>query len=181
MKLKVLVRTEHGSHLYNLAHTDSDYDFYEVYYYPYQYEPKRKASQQIINQIDTTRVSLDRFTSLCFKGVPQSLETLFSPEECWSDVHNDWYIISHNIKTNLKFHMPEIMDTYHRTSWNFYKDGTDKKIKHAFRLLINASELREACEMNPRLNARQVGELNGLVNSFDRDSLYKQMLYQTFN
>lgn len=172
----------HGSHLYGLARPDSDTDYYEIYdFYNQRYRPKRQASQKIVGELDEVKISLDRFTDLCFKGVPQAIEVLFSPEEAWV-VENGWLDISAQTKLELGNHMPAILETYKRTALNFFysKKDQEKKRRHAFRLMINASELKASGQMHSRLVEEQVELINSLTTSFYSEEKFKDMLYNTF-
>jgi predicted nucleotidyltransferase len=172
----------HGSHLYGLARPDSDLDYYEIYdFYNRRYRPKKQSSQKIVGQLDEVKITLDRYIDLCFKGVPQAVEVLFSPEETWV-IENDWLNISSQIKSELRNHMPAILETYKRTALNFFfskKDG-EKKKRHAFRLLLNASELKVSGQMHTRLVGEQVELIDELSTSFKSEEKFKDMVYETF-
>lgn len=87
-----------GSWLYGLAGPESDIDYYEIYSFRNQrYRPKSQASQTIVGDLDTTRIALERYERLCFKGVPQAVEVLFSPPETWV-LENGWQDIANKIK-----------------------------------------------------------------------------------
>ena len=182
MKTTVILRTQHGSHLYGLARPDSDYDYYEIYdFLNKRYRPKKQTKQRIIEDLDEVKISLERFTDTCFKGVPQSVEVLFSPPECWV-VENGWLDISAQIKLELGNHIPAILETYKRTALNFFYSTKDqeKKRRHAFRLLLNANELRASGEMHTRLDASQIKLINELTTSFYSEEEFKDMVYSTF-
>jgi hypothetical protein len=182
MKTKVILRTVHGSHLYGLANTDSDYDFYEIFdFINKRYRPKKETYQQIVDDVDEVRISKERFTNICFKGVPQAVEVLFAPPEAWV-VENGWVDISAQIKSELRNHMPDILDTYRRTALNFFysSKNKEKKRRHAFRLVLNAQELKAAGVMHSRLNNEQVELINELTTSFYSEEKFKDMVYVTF-
>jgi predicted nucleotidyltransferase len=181
MKTKVILRVEHGSHLYGLARPDSDYDYYEIYdFLNRNWRPKKQTKQKIQGDQDELRISLERFEDLCFKGVPQCVEVLFSPPEAWIYVENSWHSTSDRVKSELPNHMPAILDTYRRTALNFFysKKDTEKKQRHAFRLLLNAKELKASGAMHSRLNVNQVELINELTASFHREEKFKDMLYE---
>ena len=180
MKTKVILRTEHGSHLYGLARPDSDYDYYEIYdFLNRKWRPKKQSDQTISGDLDVVRISLDRFTHLCFSGVPQAVEVLFSPPEAWV-VEDGWQSVSDQIKTELPDHMPTILETYRRTALNFFysKKDPEKRRKHAFRLLLNAGELKASGKMHSRLDGDQVDLLNQLTTSFYSEEKFKDMLFE---
>lgn len=171
-----------GSHLYGLAHAQSDYDYYEIYdFYNQRYRPKRQTSQEIVGDIDEVKITLDRYTDLCFKGVPQAVEVLFSPEEAWV-LENGWLNISSQIKSELGNHIPAILETYKRTALNFFysKKDREKKRRHAFRLLLNAGELKSSGQMHTRLVGEQVELISWLTTSFYSEEKFKDMMYETF-
>lgn len=183
MKEYTVLKSLHGSHLYGLARSDSDIDYYEIYDYLNQrYRPKRQSSQTIVDAVDSMRISLERFESLCLKGVPQALETLFSPSEAWTYVDDKWHDISTQIKSNLRNHMPEIMKTYRRTALNFFDSKKDqvKKRRHAFRLLLNIQELKTSGQMQSRLNEDQIALVDYLNTCFGSEEKFKDMVYQIF-
>jgi predicted nucleotidyltransferase len=182
MKTKTVLRTLHGSHLYGLSRPDSDYDYYEIYDFLNQrYRPKKQAKQRIDDDLDEVRVSLDKFTDICFKGVPQAVEVLFSPPEAWV-VENGWLDISAKIKLELRKHMPAVLETYRRTALSFFYSRKDqiKKRRHAFRLLLNANELKVSGEMHSRLIGEQFEFINWLVTSFYSEEKFKDMVFSTF-
>lgn len=182
MKTKTVLRTLHGSHLYGLSRPDSDYDYYEIYDFLNQrYRPRKQAQQRIDDDLDEVKISLERFKSICFKGVPQAVEVLFSPSETWV-YENGWLDISAQIKSELRNHMPAILDTYRRTALNFFYSTKDleKKQRHAFRLLLNATELKSTGVMHSRLDKEQVELICWLTTSFNSEEKFKDMVYDTF-
>lgn len=180
MKTKVVLRTVHGSHLYGLSRPDSDHDYYEIYrFLNHNWRPKKHAKQQIQGDEDELRISLDRFTDLCFKGVPQAIEVLFSPPEAWV-FEDGWQGIANQIKEQLPNYMRAILETYRRTALNFFYSNKDleKKRRHAFRLLFNAQELKASGTMHSRLVGEQVENINWLSTSFNSEEKFKDMLFE---
>lgn len=183
MKTKIILRTEHGSHLYGLARPQSDHDYYEIYdFLNRNWRPKKQASQNIEGDQDELRISLDRFEYLCYKGVPQCVEVLFAPAESWVVVDDSWPGIASHIKLQLPNHMPTILTTYRRTALNFFysKKDRDKKRRHAFRLILNAGELKATGKMQARLRDDQIVLVNELTTSFYTEEKFKDMMYETF-
>jgi predicted nucleotidyltransferase len=178
----VVLKCQHGSHLYGTAHANSDYDYYTIYdFYNQRYRPKKKAQQRIQGDLDEVEVTLDRFTDLCFKGVPQAVEVLFSPKEAWVE-ENGWMNISAHIKNELVNYIPAILETYRRTALNFFWSNKDqeKKRKHAFRLLLNARELKTSGEMHPRLDKEQVEFIRVSSSCYNSEEKFKDMVYEIF-
>jgi predicted nucleotidyltransferase len=169
-----------GSWLYGTANSDSDYDYSTVYdFYNQRYRPKRQSTQKITDDIDLVETTLERFTSLCCKGVPQTVEILFSPAEAWIE-ENGWLDCSTQIKSELVNHIPAILETYRRTALNFFysKKNQEKKRRHSFRLLLNAQELKSSGQMHSRLDGDQVAFITELATSFYSEEKFKQMLFE---
>ncbi len=142
----LLFRTPAGSHLYNLAHAGSDLDYYEVI----SNRPNcRRYSKQIIKDgIDTTTVDLSTFMRHCEIGVPQALESLFSPiaeVDLISDFRHNYYV-----------NTAEAYIRYERTIKSFREAGGFKKIRHSFRLELCLTELLEHGRFQPRLTPAQI-------------------------
>lgn len=152
MRVKRLLLTKHGSHLYNLATAGSDLDLYEIYDFFWQnYRPKKQASQKINTELDQTSVSLEYFVNFVYKGMPQAIETLFSTELNWLEHDQQWYEIRAGLEKEVKQRLPIILSTYKRTAWNFHAKDNIKKNRHALRLTINAQELKSNGYFNPSL------------------------------
>jgi hypothetical protein len=182
VKTYVILRCLHGSHLYGLATPQSDYDYYEIYdFMNHRYRPRKQSDQRIKDDLDEVKISLDRFTDICFKGVPQAIEVLFSPPEAWI-IENGWIDISAQIKDELKYNILTILETYRRTALKFfYSDkNIEKKRRHAFRLLINAKQLKTSGTMKPKLTEEQIKLINKLTASFCSEEKFKDMVYDTF-
>ncbi len=159
MKTKTVVRAIHGSHLYHLNNENSDRDYYEVFDFLNQrHRPhKRKQSKHklvYVNEVteDSMTVSLDRFTSFCYAGVPQALETLYSAADKWIDFSSEWEEISYNAKQRVVKNLNTVLSRYKRAVVNFIKNDDFKKNRHAFRLCFNATELKKEWSMNPTLS-----------------------------
>jgi len=135
--MSILLRTVHGSHLYNLNHDNSDTDYYEVY------SGKGRAKQTIVGDIDTLRISYDSFMFQCRKGVPQALEALYSPVKEIDEIPF--------ITDSFNPISTEVYKTYVRTIRNFWKEGSLKRKRHAVRLCINLSCIMRYGRFNPSL------------------------------
>lgn len=142
----LLLRTVHGSRLYNFSHDKSDYDYYEVYV------GKGKAKQTIVGEVDTLRISYDSFMLQCQKGVPQALEALWSPVK---EVDKIPFISDTFNACNT-----EVYKTYMRTIRNFWSSGELKRKRHAIRLCINLSEILDVGYLNPSLSKADVEYCN---------------------
>jgi hypothetical protein len=145
----MLLRTPGGSHLYGLAHADSDQDFFEVH------PGKKRMPHSKRGQIDVTRVSLEQFLRGLSRGTPQYLEALWSRKK---EIDNlPW----------LHTYMPnywETQVTYLRTIKNFWYVGLEtdnfKARRHAARLYLNLQSFRAYGRFNPTLTQSQVEWVN---------------------
>lgn len=180
---KILLKTQHGSHLYGLSTPQSDLDFYVVYEFPWKnYRPRKQVDQKIKDDVDTTTVSLERFTDLCFKGVPQSLEVLFADSSMWLEYDTSWYDKNSSIKEQLRNFVPAILETYKRTAWNFFEKDDFKKNRHALRLCLNALDLKEKNYFNPTLEPDVREELTRIaaLPLRQREEIFKDVFYRAF-
>lgn len=150
-----LFRTIHGSKLYGLSHKGSDDDFYVI-------TPTRRVSKQInakqrIDGLnDVTTMDFASFVTLCNRGVPQSLEAMFSKkaESPFFEDYRQAYFASD----------PEVIHTYMRTIKSFSLSTKDpfKRKRHALRLALNLEELIYTGRFNPtmsKLNAMRITRL----------------------
>lgn len=180
---RTLVKIIHGSHLYGLNTPTSDLDYYLVYEFPWKnYRPKKQIDQKIKDDIDTTTASLDRFTDLCCKGVPQSLETLFADDSKWLEYDDSWYHKRKAIKELVGLNIPAVLETYRRTAWNFFEKDDFKKNRHALRLCFNAIDLKEKGYFNPTLepNVREEMTRIAALPRRQREDIFKDVFYGAF-
>ncbi len=180
---RILVKTQHGSHLYGLNTATSDLDFYVVYEFPWKiYRPNKQMHQNIKDELDTTTVSLDRFTDLCAKGVPQCLETLFADSTKWLEHHNSWYDKRDKIKKLVRSDIPAVLETYKRTAWNFFEKDDFKKNRHAMRLCLNALSLKKEGHFNPTLepNVREEMTRFAALPRRQREDIFKDVFFDAF-
>lgn len=182
MNIRTLLVSKHGSHLYNLARPQSDLDLYVIYEFPFKiYRPKKLATQSITDESDTMKIEIERFKNLCLKGVPQALEALYSPEQYWLDSHDKWPKLSEEIKDYISANKNEILSTYKRTAMNFMLKDDFKKNRHAFRLIINASEFDLVSRITPNLSNFAVNEITDLAKLpwKERKEAFNEMLFDT--
>lgn len=180
---KILLKTLHGSHLYGMNAAASDVDYYIVYEFPWKlYRPKKQIDQKIEEEVDATSASLDRFTDICLKGVPQSLETLFSHSSKWLSYDDSWYHKSEKIKTEVLSNIPGILETYRRTAWNFFEKDDFKKNRHALRLCLNAKDLKKKGSFDPTLQPDVREEITRIASlpRRHREEIFKDVFYDTF-
>lgn len=154
--MAVLLATVHGSRLYNLAHENSDYDWFEVHGWD-----KARGGQRIVGTEDRTKTSYDRFMRYCEKGVPQYLEAMFSQKAYIDNFPFD----------RQQFYVPgmrEVRDTYKRTIKAFWARGKEEnsnKMKvHAWRLHYNLCDMEESGRFNPSLRPIDISDIQRYVN-----------------
>lgn len=139
---QLIFRTVHGSHLYGLAHEDSDRDVYEVYE-----GSDTGLRHSISGEVDTVRGSLHAFISRAETGSHQSCEALFSRKKEWAPgMFEKWgpYIESFRVVGG------DVFEKYERTIRKFcYLDF--KRRRHAVRLYLNLKELRKTGQFDPTL------------------------------
>lgn len=179
MKVKNLLITKHGSHLYNTSHAMSDIDMYVIYKFAWNgYKLNKLISQSIDDESDTTKVHLSKFETQVIKGVPQALEALYAPRDKWLDYDPVWPAMGHGIKTLVPQHIEAILETYRRTALNFINGGDEKRARHAFRLLVNARQLKLG-DMNPSLTPQEVASITTLAKlpSSFRLEKFKEQLF----
>lgn len=149
--MELLLRTIHGSRLYGLSHSASDYDYFEIYGWK-----KFRGKQKIADGDDRTRQSYDRFMRYCEKGVPQYLEAMFSRV---ADVDNMPFD-----RLSYGIHRTNVRDTYQRTIKSFWMGGVEendfKRKRHSMRLVLNLRSMEECGTFNPTLNEHEVAWVN---------------------
>lgn len=154
--MELLLRTLHGSRLYGLSHSDSDYDWFEIYGWE-----KGRGRQRIAGTDDRTKTSYDRFMRYCEKGVPQYLEAMFS---------NVAEIDNMPFDRRKYYHpgMTSVRDTYLRTIKSFWMSGVEensfKKRRHSMRLVLNLRSLEEYGRFNPTLTPEEAAWVNHHAN-----------------
>lgn len=154
MAEKLIFSTIHGSHLYGLAHENSDRDVYEVY------EGKgRSLRQSTDGRLDVVRGSLEAFMGRAFTGSHQSCEAMFSTLKEWEPgMQEKWgsYIESFRVTGG------EVFSKYERTIKKFsYLDF--KRRRHAVRIGFNLHELRKHGRFNPTMDTLSVSLANATV------------------
>ncbi len=152
---EVLFTTVHGSKLYGLAHANSDDDFYTVVTkketdsrYGKQTRA-RYAKQTIVGDLDTTVVDFGTWVEMCRKGVPQSLEAMFSTMATEDRIAD--FRASFRVGT-------EVYACYFDTikSFALSEDEGFKKRRHALRLALNLRDLGRYGRFNPTLSKEDV-------------------------
>lgn len=143
----MLFKTVHGSHLYGLAHEDSDDDFYVVVNTVKKNRAKY-AKQSIIDGVDTTTLDWGTWVNQCQAGVPQALEAMFSQKPLYEAPGIREFRAS--FRTG-----PAMRDRYYRTIDNFLAEPNFKKNRHGLRLALNLRDGLRYGWFNPTLTAKQ--------------------------
>lgn len=162
---EVLFSTPHGSHLYNLAHADSDRDTYTVVtrspHVQHNGTRARYAKQKIRDGEDAMVLDLSTFMLLCDKGAPQALEAMFSPSPTTDLIKN--LRGSYRVST-------AVLPTYLRTIKHFTLAGDFKRRRHALRLAMNANELDRTGRFNPTLTSMQAEVITKLATRHEAEA-----------
>ena len=140
--MTVLLKTVHGSHLYGLNHEGSDLDYYII-------TSSGNSKQSIKDGIDTNTVSFDKFVRLCFDGVPQALEAMFSQV---AEIDEIPYF-----RNGYRAGGSKVIDTYRRTikSLSYDERHTVKYRRHAMRMALNLSDIVSYGRFNPTLSGTE--------------------------
>lgn len=139
----LIFSTVHGSHLYGLAHEDSDLDVYEVY------EGKAlKLRQSINDKDDSVRGTIEAFLIRATTGSHQSVEALFSQQKQWAPGMHEKY---GPMLEGLRITGGDVYAKYERTIKSFAHSEEVKKRVHAVRLSLNLTALRNHGRFNPTL------------------------------
>lgn len=154
---KVLLKTIHGSKLYNLSHENSDDDIYIV---TERGPAKQKMSTEDGVTTDIFLIGLDEFLHKVFRGTHQAIEALNSPVKEVAPEYASFF-------DGIRAYSPLIEETYDRTIRHLANGDTYKKRRHACRLALNLLELRRYGKFNPSLSARQVKLVNELATNED--------------
>lgn len=166
--MSLIFRTIHGSHLYGLAHENSDLDYYEVY------EGKRPSlSQRILEPTgeDLVRGSLEAFVRRAFSGSHQSCEALFSRKKEWAPgMEERWG----PFLTGIRVSGEEVVSKYERTIRKFCY-GDFKRRRHAVRLRFNLNHIQWYGKFNPTMNKSQIEAANYLASGFEGDELRESL------
>lgn len=159
----LIFTTVHGSHLYGLAHENSDRDYYEVY------EGKNPSLRQRTNgSTDVVRGTIDAFLTRAVSGSHQSVEALFSPYKAYTspEMLYKW----DPLFEGLRITGHEVFEKYERTIRKFCY-GDFKRRRHAVRLSYNLTDLRNFGRFNPTLTEAQVEESTRLALELTGDEL----------
>lgn len=164
--MTVVLQTIHGSHLYGLAHEQSDVDTYQVT----TDVDSRFAHQNKEGDNDTLTISLGRFTEQVAQGVPQALEALWSPH---ATIAPEWAPFIRALNPSIT----ETTMRYRHTIRNFaFNNGgrtgaartrvdAVKLKRHALRLTLNLKDLNTTGRFNPHLTSTQTEWVKTMADS----------------
>jgi len=165
---RVIFKTPHGSHLYGLAHENSDEDFYTVVVRDKRGKRYKYAKQSIVDGVDSLTVDVGTWLRLCDKGVPQALEAMFSPVPLVDEVGA--------LRNSYRVNFDHMRDTYQRTMQNFVVSGDDKRRRHALRLYLNLKVASRRGRFNPVLSDRQKWWMGQVLGLFSDEELLGMLL-----
>lgn len=143
-----LLTTIHGSYLYGTQTSNSDYDTYAVVF-------EGATRQKVTGQLDHTQVNLPDFLTQVSNGVPQALESLWSPV---AEVAPEWERYFTHLHPNYR----KTLDTFERTICNFmgwsvdHRPSTAKRRLHALRLASERQTFQRLGIFNPRLSEQLI-------------------------
>lgn len=169
--------TIHGSRLYGLAHEGSDYDQYRVVLS----SDKRFARQGVNGSLDSTILSLDRFTEQVAAGVPQALEALFSTQKLVDARYQEFF-------AGLRPGINEARMRYRRTILNFAfgrggrtgsaaeRIDARKLRRHALRLALNFQELQWNGRFDPTLSPQWIAWVKHVADAEEFEEVIRTML-----
>ncbi len=149
--------TVHGSHLYGLAHADSDDDMYTV-----ADLDMSRAVQAVMGKDDMTIVPLDAFMDACWYGQPKALEALWSPQATMSPMMAEF-------ARSFRLGSGTAQRSFRRTREHLLQTGNIDKMKkrrHALRLAIQLRSVMETGRFNPELNAHTKALITRIANTY---------------
>jgi len=149
---ELLLRTVHGSHLYGLNHAGSDEDYYEVITSDV---PRKKNLHTIVDGIDTTQVTFSGFFEMCYLGVPQALEALYSTKATVDKLSyfRDAFRPGRSTLTEYAHAMTQCI-----------RQGDYKRRRHALRLALNLRSLMTYGYFNPTLTPEECAMISDIAN-----------------
>lgn len=164
---EIIFSTIHGSHLYGMAHEDSDKDVFYV-----TTSLKRKALHSY-NDIgwDQARVGLDTFLLRIQEGSHQSVEALFSPYKEWNPEYEHLKPMIESYRVGGE----AVFAKYERTIKRFCH-GDFKRRRHAARLSMDLDSLRLDGRFNPVMTTAQKWWVNRIACDLEGDGLVEVLL-----
>lgn len=166
MEKRVLFKTVHGSHLYGLAHAESDNDFYTVL--DKVKNARAKYAKQKISADGTDSMVVDFGTWLdqCVSGVPQALEAMFSQMPLHDELAE--FRAGYRVSTGAS-------ERYLRTITSFVYTQDPKRKRHGLRLALNMYDFTHTGRFNPTLNDNDVDFVTENAKK-DSDAVYSMAM-----
>jgi hypothetical protein len=166
--MEILFKTIHGSHLYGLAHENSDTDYYTVVSKVKTARAKYNK-HSIIDGIDSTVIDFGTWVEQCKSGVPQALEAMFSEKAEIDEIES----FRHGFRVGT-----QVWDRYLRTikSFALHEDNLFKKKRHALRLACNFQHIRRYGRFNPTLSNSVINDINTIAK-YSPESVYTVAKY----
>ncbi len=162
---EVIFTTPHGSHLYGLAHENSDRDLFIVT------NGADRMHQHTDGETDVTRVGIYTLLRYAMEGSHQSAEAIFSQEKDWNlNLKHQWLPLVNAVRIGG----PVVMRKYRRTVVKF-AFGDFKRRRHACRLYWNAQEMAASYRFNPTMTRGQVILSNYLAEHYEGQDLLDQL------
>lgn len=159
-----LFETVHGSHLYGLAHAGSDRDRFAV-----TLSGSTRAHHRQVGDDDLTEMGLSLFLLRAAEGSHQSVEALFSPHKVWT-AEGDRY---RPMIESMRVTGGAVFAKYERTITKF-AFGNFKRRRHAARLALNLSQLRDTATIRPVLSSEEVRWAN-LMAALEGNELLREL------
>lgn len=187
MAREMILHTIHGSHLYGLAHANSDNDSYGVFIgnpdgisgrYGMDTAVSKGFAEQSIDaeNNDIMLTHLSRFQSMVALGAPQALEALFSTQKTTAP---EWAAYFNNLRPARD----EARARYRRTIINFAFNlggrhgrareraeepaNRYKLARHALRLTLNLNDLMRCGVFNPTLSRADAEFISSLAEGYE--------------
>lgn len=161
MEHNVLFKTPHGSHLYGLAHADSDEDFYTVVS-KVKTARAKYAKQKIDGDTDSLVIDFGTWLWQLADGVPQAWEAAFSTAPLVDKIG----------PMRAGLHMTDACaPRYLRTITSFCMTQDPKRKRHGLRLALNMYDWQRAGRFNPTLTPNEVDWMTEQAKK-DCDAVY---------
>lgn len=164
--MDVLFKTVHGSHLYGLAHADSDNDYYTVVD-KVKNKRARYAKQKIsADGEDSMVVDFGTWMGMLQSGVPQACEAVFSQMPLVDRLGP--FRDSFRLGTGAN-------ERYLRTITSFTMTQDNKRKRHGLRLALNMHDFTRAGRFNPTLTPNEVDYVTEEAKK-DCDAVYAKAM-----
>lgn len=171
--MSAIFTTIHGSHLYGLAHANSDRDTFTVVTDDHDFgdQPTRQQVTGFGDQrTDDLTFRLTEFIKRAHNGSHQPLEALFSPLKEWNPEQIHWapWLAS------IRITSPDAFHAYERTIRKF-AFGDFKRRRHAVRLSGNLIALRGLGWFSPVMEWQDAEWATELANTLSGNALLDEL------